>query len=231
MSRWLDEIDETGGSVSTVLNYVPDKYIKSIGVTNRILTYINQDDDVKSVDLDNNLNGDILTANDGDTSGGITAAGVLDVYIESVSFTNGIATALTKTKDEDDIYTDSRVVPEVNIKSASVLDCILTVVDQDDTSTPTRVVPADRTLQAVVDKNGNILKESDGLTCRYITAGKFQLNFLNRTDALYEVSAATQIWCTIIVREITTGSCQVRMLNAAKAAHNMEFRVTFTEIA
>ena len=238
MSRWLDEFDETGGSVSTVLNYVPDEYIKSIVVNNRNLIYTNQNNLSQSVNLDNNT--DNNTNND--SSNNVVAAstgGVPDVYIESVSFANGAATVLTKTKDDGDISTTISTLPEVYIKSASVADGILTIVDQAGGSTDTPLVSSSsssssegRTIRAVINANGNILKTSDdGLTCVRETNGKYILSFPDRTDTYYVVHVMTEQFMNCLVREFTTGSFKVWLTNTNKKYGNIEFRVTITEIA
>ena len=52
MSRWLDT-DEPGGSITSVLNYVPDEYIQSIEyhLSASEIRYTGQDDEVKSIPL------------------------------------------------------------------------------------------------------------------------------------------------------------------------------------
>ena len=97
-------------------------------------------------------------------------------------------------------------------------------------------MPIDRTLRAVVDENGNILKSTEGLTCIRRSKGKYLITFpSDRTESLYIVQVTPILTLLGFVisgnsAEATIRSVIIDMRNKNNAVHDAGFHVTITEI-
>ena len=97
-------------------------------------------------------------------------------------------------------------------------------------------MPVDRTLRAIVDENGNILKSTEGLTCIRRTKEKYVITFpSDRTNSLYTVQVTPIL--TLLGFAISGNSAEASirrvefdMRNRNNVLHDVGFHVTITEI-